>query len=58
MKNLVTGGAGILAATPARRSVPRGSTPVVYDNLSRGHGWGGEMGARLSVATSPTVAAN
>jgi len=37
MKILVTGGAGYIGSHACKRLAAKGHTPVVYDNLSRGH---------------------
>jgi UDP-arabinose 4-epimerase len=39
MKILVTGGAGYIGSHVCKALAGRGHTPVVYDNLSRGHEW-------------------
>ncbi|MFI4988480.1 MAG: UDP-glucose 4-epimerase GalE [Alphaproteobacteria bacterium] len=44
MKILVTGGAGYIGSHAAKALAARGMTPVVYDNLSRGHRWAAKWG--------------
>src|SRR5688572_32406396 len=37
MKILVTGGAGYIGSVVAERLIESGHTPIIYDNLSKGH---------------------
>lgn len=44
MNVLVTGGAGYIGSHTAKALASSGHTPVVYDNLSRGHEWAVKWG--------------